>query len=630
MIWIILDHFRADRAPVEQQRLPRPKGKGKDGGQYTTSACPALPVPHESGGVECNSPSDGLCWTFAQWGKCWAKGCTLQHLSAKQLMVAIEQGIETELVSTAAEPLAKGGDRTKSQKDRVDKHERKGKIDMATLPVAVRRRLCRPRWCKEYLLGCCERSSRSLPHHSESVVAEIKEKEAVYKGVAGTRVVTRAGTRAKRNTTAASATATAATAPSANSCLPFDEDAGGRWARGRARNRVSRDTGPKISGPHYFMPDFGVPDRDGEADIATTICPVAIEVVPAMCAAMTDDGDVERETKAVRFDLPDDHEEKPTWRGCRSSAPCVVPGPAYSSRCIAARISARQTAIDLANVVDNFECNANRQWKTDAGALFDDRRVPILWITTETGLIYDYFSACRTDHDDYRLDVNYKRMRDVTELHPDANCRDPKYEHHWLYLELITVVDHALKKPVFRYKPLKKPYKQILDLGDAVPTSHGYNRRINMRREFEPALCAVLATGCDAQLQAGAVPGTGCVDDFSPRAVPGTGCAHNWIGDETPVEDSMAEIGGCADVSIRWTFPKRVTQKKRRIKRGTKLHSVQSTSKAATTEKVDCMSDHTLYGNNTISPSTTRETELPVGLKVLDDRASINSFPSPS
>ena len=41
-------------------------------------------------------------------------------------MVAIGQGIETELVSTAAEPLVKGGDRIKSQKDRVDKHEREG------------------------------------------------------------------------------------------------------------------------------------------------------------------------------------------------------------------------------------------------------------------------------------------------------------------------------------------------------------------------------------------------------------------------------------------------------------------------------------------------------------------------
>ena len=35
-------------------------------------------------------------------------------------------------------------------------------------------------------------------------------------------------------------------------------------------------------------------------------------------------------------------------------------------------------------------------------------------------------------------------------------------------------------------------------------------------------------------------------------------------------------------------------------------------------------------GTIQISPSMTRETELPVGLKVLDDRASINSFPSPS
>ena len=91
-------------------------------------------------------------------------------------------------------------------------------------------------------------------------------------------------------------------------------------------------------------------------------------------------------------------------------------------------------AVDLANVVDNFEGDANRRWMTDASALFDDRRVPILWIMTETGLIYDYFSARRTDHDDYTpvLDVNYKRMRDVTDLHPDANCRDPKYEHHCL------------------------------------------------------------------------------------------------------------------------------------------------------------------------------------------------------
>ena len=155
------------------------------------------------------------------------------------------------------------------------------------------------------------------------------------------------------------------------------------------------------------------------------------------------------------------------------------------------------------------------------------------------------------------MDVDYKYMRDVMDMHPGVGCRDPEYEHHWLYPELITVVDHALKKPVFRYRPLKKPYNRILDLGDAVPTSHGYKRRINLRRELEPALCVVLATGCDAQLQAGAVPGTGCADDFSTRAVPGTGRAHNWIGDETPVEDSMAETGGCADVSIRWTFPKK-------------------------------------------------------------------------
>ena len=69
VIWIILDHFRADRAPLGQQRLPRPKGKGKGSGKYTTNACPVLPVPQEPGGVACNSPSDGLCWTFVHNGE---------------------------------------------------------------------------------------------------------------------------------------------------------------------------------------------------------------------------------------------------------------------------------------------------------------------------------------------------------------------------------------------------------------------------------------------------------------------------------------------------------------------------------------------------------------------------------
>ena len=42
------------------------------------------------------------------------------------------------------------------------------------------------------------------------------------------------------------------------------------------------------------------------------------------------------------------------------------------------------------------------------------------------------------------------------------------------------------------------------------------------------------------------------------------------------------------------------------------------------------MAEHTLRGNDTILPSMTRETELLLGLNVLNDRASMNSFPSPS
>ena len=46
-------------------------------------------------------------------------------------MVAIGQDTEIQLVSVAGELPAKNGD--------VDKHEREGNIDVATLPVAVRR-----------------------------------------------------------------------------------------------------------------------------------------------------------------------------------------------------------------------------------------------------------------------------------------------------------------------------------------------------------------------------------------------------------------------------------------------------------------------------------------------------------
>ena len=71
-------------------------------------------------------------------------------------------------------------------------------------------------------------------------------------------------------------------------------------------------------------------------------------------------------------------------------------GPAYFRRCIAARVAARQKALDLAGVVDSFEGNRNRKWRGDGSILNDDRRIPILWATTEVGLKYDCYSALLT------------------------------------------------------------------------------------------------------------------------------------------------------------------------------------------------------------------------------------------
>ena len=236
-------------------------------------------------------------------------------------MKALGHDAGTDLVSLVGKPLAEGVDRGNSQTERGDRHESEGKIDMITFSVAVRRRLRRPRWCQGYLSGCCKRNPCSLPHHSETAVAEIREKKAVYKAFAASH----AGPRVKKGAAAASPTAAAA-ASSAEATLPLDEEAGNEWFRGRARNCVNRNVGVKISGPHYFISDLCMPDGDGECDVVSTTCPVAVEVVPSMCAVTTDDGNDSWATTTLRFDLPDGYEEKPTWRRCRSSALRVVPG----------------------------------------------------------------------------------------------------------------------------------------------------------------------------------------------------------------------------------------------------------------------------------------------------------------
>ena len=65
--------------------------------------------------------------------------------------------------------------------------------------------------------------------------------------------------------------------------------------------------------------------------------------------------------------------------------------------------------------------------------LNDDRRGPILWITTVPGLKYDCYSVILTEHDDYHpvLEVDYRYMRDASLFHPGLCCRDQDYEQHW-------------------------------------------------------------------------------------------------------------------------------------------------------------------------------------------------------
>ena len=151
-------------------------------------------------------------------------------------------------------------------------------------------------------------------------------------------------------------------------------------------------------------------------------------------------------------------------------------------------------AIDLADVVDTFDGNADRRWSTDSHSLYDDRRIPVLWVTTTTGLKYDCSSALRTDYEDYVpvMDVNYICMRDVTDTLFDASCRYPDYEHHWLYPELIKVEIHALYKPVVDCGKVQEPCKAMLALRGAVHITHDRCARTNAGEDVEPALCAFL------------------------------------------------------------------------------------------------------------------------------------------
>ena len=161
---------------------------------------------------------------------------------------------------------------------------------------------------------------------------------------------------------------------------------------------MSSDTATRVSGPRFFTAELSTPGEDCE-----------YEIHPAMCAVVIDEDSRSRKVKKVHFELVED-QEKPSWILPQRNGKPFRLEPVYFHRCAAARVAARQKAIDLACVVDGFPGNACRQWRTDTTALRDDRRIPILWATTMTGLKYDCYSALGTDRDEYApvMHVDYK------------------------------------------------------------------------------------------------------------------------------------------------------------------------------------------------------------------------------
>ena len=324
-------------------------------------------------------------------------------------------------------------------------------------------------------------------------------------------------------------------------------------------------------------------------------------------------------------------------------------------------------AIDLADVVDSFDGNANRRWKTASSAQHDDRRIPILWITKTTGLKYDCFSALRTDHEDYIpvMDVNYKCMRDVTNIHLDASCCSPGYEHHWLCPELTKVENHSLNTPVVDFGTVQEPYKTVLDLRDAVLITGDRRAGENVGEDVELALCVFLVTGCDAQQQqpcavpitgsaAGsascAFPVTECAADpstctapvmgrgheqtlddrtYAMCTVPVTGCGHEktsdrmlivwrpapatgwgcgWTPDETLslamvtfAANTNAEYVGNACTENCWTSSGEVSWRKRWTMRVLKSCPLQPTHGTTSTDRVACMTMEGSYEEVTMS-----------------------------
>ena len=105
---------------------------------------------------------------------------------------------------------------------------------------------------------------------------------------------------------------------------------------------MSQCVAAEISGPQYFKADSCLADIGGDVDAE-----------PALCAVVTVEEEDELGVKSVRFGM-DDGIDKPSSRPGKHGNK-FIPGPAHSRQCVAARVAARQRAIDLAGVVDGFD-----------------------------------------------------------------------------------------------------------------------------------------------------------------------------------------------------------------------------------------------------------------------------------
>ena len=125
---------------------------------------------------------------------------------------------------------------------------------------------------------------------------------------------------------------------------------------------MSHSVAAEISGPLYVRADSFTVDMD-----------VEVYVEPALCAVEAVVEEDHRYVKSVRFDMDDCTDKQSSRPGKHGKE--FIPGPSYSRKCVAARVAARQRAIDLASVVDEYNGSFGRRWRVVAGVLYDDRRV---------------------------------------------------------------------------------------------------------------------------------------------------------------------------------------------------------------------------------------------------------------